>query len=66
MKEEKTKNNSPHPTPKRKNKCLLNLHWLHEISISKTVCHHFWPGLMGGPELGHSPVLTNSNQNQGG
>jgi hypothetical protein len=21
-------------------------HWLHEISISKTVSHHFWPGLM--------------------
>jgi len=20
-------------------------HWLHEIFISKTVCHHFWPGL---------------------
>jgi hypothetical protein len=19
-------------------------HWLHEISISKTVRHHFWPG----------------------
>jgi hypothetical protein len=21
-------------------------HWLHEISISKTVCHHFWSGLV--------------------
>ncbi len=21
-------------------------HWLHEIYISKTVCHHFWPGLV--------------------
>jgi hypothetical protein len=21
-------------------------HWLHEISIPKTVHHHFWPGLM--------------------
>jgi hypothetical protein len=21
-------------------------HWLHEISISKTVHHHFWPGLI--------------------
>jgi hypothetical protein len=20
-------------------------HWLHEISIFKTICHHFWPGL---------------------
>jgi len=19
-------------------------HWLHEISISKTIHHHFWPG----------------------
>jgi hypothetical protein len=29
-------------------------HWLHEISISKTVCHHFWPGLRSGAEIwGH-------------
>jgi len=21
-------------------------HWLHEISFSKTVHHHFWPGLI--------------------
>jgi hypothetical protein len=21
-------------------------HWLHEISIFKTVHHHFWPGLI--------------------
>jgi len=29
-------------------------HWLQEISISKTVCHHFWPGLMAGAEFwGH-------------
>jgi hypothetical protein len=21
-------------------------HWLHEISISKTVHHHFWPGVI--------------------
>jgi hypothetical protein len=28
--------------------------WLHEISISKTVCHHFCPGLMAGAEIwGH-------------
>jgi len=26
-------------------------HWLYEISISKTVGHHFWPGLMAGAEL---------------
>ncbi len=30
-------------------------HWLHEISISKTVGHHFWPGLMAYAEIwGHS------------
>jgi hypothetical protein len=21
-------------------------HWLHEISLPKRVCHHFWPGLL--------------------
>jgi hypothetical protein len=21
-------------------------HWLHKISISKTIRHHFWPGLI--------------------
>ncbi len=26
--------------------CTLSLHWLHEISLSKTVGNHFWPGLM--------------------
>jgi hypothetical protein len=26
-------------------------HWLHEISISKTVGHHFWPRLMAGAEF---------------
>jgi hypothetical protein len=36
-------------------------HWLHEISISKTVCHHFWPGLMTGAEIWGQwgPVLGN-------
>ncbi len=30
-------------------------HWLHEKSISKTVRHHFWLGLMGGSVIwGHS------------
>jgi hypothetical protein len=24
-------------------------HWLHEIFISRTVCHHFWPGLIPPP-----------------
>ncbi len=23
-------------------------HWLHETFIFRTVCHHFWPGLMSG------------------
>jgi hypothetical protein len=27
-------------------------HWLHEISISKIVCHHFWLGLMVGLVIG--------------
>jgi hypothetical protein len=27
-------------------------HWLHEISISKTVCHHFQPGLIPHYKLG--------------
>jgi hypothetical protein len=27
--------------------CMLSpFHWLHEISISKIVWHHFWPGLI--------------------
>jgi hypothetical protein len=25
-------------------------HWLHEAFIFKTVCHHFWPGLMAGTQ----------------
>jgi hypothetical protein len=30
-------------------------HCLRELSISKTVGHHFWPGLMAGAEIwGHS------------
>jgi hypothetical protein len=26
-------------------------HWLHESFISKTVCHHFWRGLMAGSKV---------------
>jgi hypothetical protein len=47
---------APHPKLKRvrereKKKrhfeCMLSLlHWLHEISLSKIVGHHFWPGLI--------------------
>jgi hypothetical protein len=46
------KKSSPHH-PKLKRKKLEALwvhaepsHWQHEISISKTVCHHFWPWLI--------------------
>jgi hypothetical protein len=40
------------PLPKlkrKKNQGTLSAcrsHWLHENSISKTVCHHFWPELI--------------------
>jgi hypothetical protein len=42
---EKTKDNSPSP-PESQNQGPSGVHaepshWLHEISISKTVCHHF-------------------------
>jgi hypothetical protein len=43
----------PNPTQNLKEKISRHFwvhaepfHWLHEISISKTVCHHFWPGLI--------------------
>jgi hypothetical protein len=43
----------PSPTPNWKGKkarhleCMLGpSHWLHEISLSKRVCHHFWPRLI--------------------
>jgi hypothetical protein len=43
------KKNSSHPTPKRKKQGpsrvhVKPLHWLHEISLSKTICHCFWQG----------------------
>jgi hypothetical protein len=44
---------NPSPIPNWKGKkvrhlhCMLGpSHWLHEISLSKRVCHHFWPGLI--------------------
>jgi len=48
--------NSPSPSLKRKklDRSWVHAepsHWLYEISISKTVGHHFWPGLMAGAEL---------------
>jgi hypothetical protein len=50
----KNKKSFPPPKPKnlKENKAKpLGVHaepshWLHEISISKTVCHHFWPGII--------------------
>ncbi len=45
------KNLPPPPTEKEKKarhlECMLGpSHWLHEISLSKRVCHHFWPRLI--------------------
>jgi len=45
------KTDPPSPPPQKKNIGPYSLyvepsHWLHEIFISKTVCHHFSPGLM--------------------
>jgi hypothetical protein len=53
---EKWKKSSLPPSPKNlKEKKSRHLefmqqptHWLHEISIFKTVHHHFWPGLTAG------------------
>ncbi len=62
----KTKDNSPQhtqiPRPPQKEKNqgppwvhAESSHWLHEISIFKTVRHHFWAGLMAGSVIwGHS------------
>jgi hypothetical protein len=49
------KNPSPLPL-KRKNLDRSQVHaepphWLHEISLSKTVAHHFSPTLMAGAEF---------------
>jgi hypothetical protein len=47
----------PPPTPKNqkpeeKTKSPQPSHWVHEMSISKTVCHHFQPGLVPPLETG--------------
>ncbi len=53
-KEDKQKKTPPHPTPERKKQ---GPSWLHEISISKIVAHHFWPGLIAGAEIwGHNQL----------
>jgi hypothetical protein len=44
----------PHPQKEKQGPSWVHAqpsHWLQEISISKTVCHHFWPGLMAGAEI---------------
>jgi hypothetical protein len=37
-------------------------YWLHEISISKAVGHHFWPGLMAYAEIwGHNHFFDDAD-----
>ncbi len=51
----KTNNNSRKEKPRPSWVHAEPSHWLHEISISKSVGHHFWPGLMAGSVIwGHS------------
>jgi hypothetical protein len=41
------KRKTPSPKPKRKKLSMFeHSHWLHEISISKTICHHLQPCLI--------------------
>ncbi len=45
----KMKKNPPTPQLEKARHvgCMLGpSHWLHEISLSKRVCHHFWPELI--------------------
>jgi hypothetical protein len=44
--EKEQKNTPPPQNPREKIKDPELSHWLHEISISKTVCYHFQPGLL--------------------
>jgi hypothetical protein len=32
-------------------------HWLHETSIPKTICHHFWCRLMVGANLTKEKII---------
>jgi hypothetical protein len=48
---EENKKFLPPSFPKKKKAGLLMspcraFHWLHGTFMSKTLCHHFWPGLM--------------------
>ncbi len=36
-------------------------HWLHEISISKTVCQHFWPALIAALHFYNHLTISRSN-----
>jgi hypothetical protein len=59
------KNPPPPPPPNLKGKKTMHLecmlgpsHWLHEISLPKRVCHHFWHGLI--PLANNTlPIFTN-------
>ncbi len=49
---EKLKKPSPHTPTQNFLECMLQpTHWLHVFLISKTIRHHFWPGLTAGAEL---------------
>jgi hypothetical protein len=39
-----------HPWPKN---IKENIHWLNATFISKTICYHFWHGLMVREDIGH-------------
>ncbi len=45
--------------------CTLSLHWLHEISLSKTVGNHFWPGLIRLAKSWATTILLTAECSQG-
>jgi len=50
----KTKNSLPPPKRRKLDPSWVHAersHWMHETFISKTVCHHFWSGLMAGAKI---------------
>ncbi len=53
-KRKKEKVPPPHPQKEKQGPSWMHAepsHWLHEISISKTIYHHFWTGLRAGAEI---------------
>jgi hypothetical protein len=49
---EKLKKPSPHTPTQNFLECMLQpTHWLHVFLVSKTIHHHFCPGLTAGAEL---------------